>query len=148
MTPSHDIAISEAKYSIGKAAKMIGLSVHTLRKYELNGLVLPSRNGGKQRRYSEDDLERLRCVHRAINEEKISIQGIRHMLAMVPCWALINCPEEDRKICLAYLGTGGPCWEMKHKNSMCAALECRSCKVYAKAGTCHSLKELLKSTLL
>ena len=135
------------EYSIGKAAAKLGLSVHTLRKYEINGLVLPHRNGGKQRRYSDDDIERLRCVHRAINEEKISIQGIKRMLAMVPCWALIKCPEEDRKVCPAYLGSNGPCWELKHQNTICASRECRSCDVYQQAGTCHSLKELLKTTL-
>jgi len=138
---------SMPEYSIGKAAAKLGLSVHTLRKYEINGLVLPHRNGGKQRRYSDDDIERLRCVHRAINEEKISIQGIKRMLAMVPCWALIKCPEEDRKVCPAYLGSNGPCWELKHQNTICASRECRSCDVYQQAGTCHSLKELLKTTL-
>jgi len=137
----------ERLYSISEAAENLGLSVHTLRKYELNGLVLPQRSEGKQRRYSSEDIDRLRCIHKAVNEEKVSIEGIRRMLSMVPCWAMIDCPQNDRKVCPAYLGSSGACWELKHQDTISASIECRLCSVYTESGSCDSLKELLKTTL-
>ncbi|MFP7170385.1 MerR family DNA-binding transcriptional regulator [Terribacillus sp. 7520-G] len=42
-------------YRIGELAKLTGLSEHTLRFYEKEGLLVPKRNSGNIRVYSEDD---------------------------------------------------------------------------------------------
>jgi MerR family transcriptional regulator/heat shock protein HspR len=142
-----DTISDEPKYSIGTAASILSLSIHTLRKYEANGLIISHRNSGRQRRYSDRDIERIRCIHTAINEEKISIEGIKRMLALTPCWALISCTQEERVGCPAYRGSSGPCWEQKHEDTICASKDCRTCIVYQEAGSCRSLKDLLKATL-
>lgn len=41
-------------YRIGELSKLLGVSEHTLRYYEKEGLVVPLRNG-KNRIYSEED---------------------------------------------------------------------------------------------
>ncbi|MFC0470716.1 MerR family transcriptional regulator [Halalkalibacter kiskunsagensis] len=41
-------------YRIGELAKMIGVSEHTLRYYEKEGLVVPDRNKNNIRCYTED----------------------------------------------------------------------------------------------
>ena len=38
-------------YSIGEAAKYLGVSVSTLRRWENSGKLLPERTKGQQRRY-------------------------------------------------------------------------------------------------
>jgi DNA-binding transcriptional MerR regulator len=49
--------------TIADAARASGLSAHTLRYYERAGLLVPvTRNGGGHRRYSDDDLERIRFL--------------------------------------------------------------------------------------
>ncbi|MFJ8695077.1 MerR family transcriptional regulator [Streptomyces roseolilacinus] len=51
--------------SIGQVARRTGLSVHTLRFYEREGILLtaPARRAGRQRVYGEDDVAWLRlCV--------------------------------------------------------------------------------------
>ena len=141
--PEHD----QPEYTISQAAERLHLSVHTLRKYETHGLILPARSAGNQRRYAESDLERARCVHRAINEEQISIEGIKRMLSLIPCWVFVGCSVEDRTHCKAFTGAWGPCWLLKHKDNLCAFRDCRACIVYREATTCHSLKELLRSHL-
>lgn len=45
--------------SIAEAARLVGLSTHTLRYYEQEGLVRPARNASGYREYSAFDLRRL-----------------------------------------------------------------------------------------
>lgn len=49
-------------YAISVAAELTGTAVQNLRVYERHGMVLPSRTQGGTRRYSEDDLDRIRRV--------------------------------------------------------------------------------------
>lgn len=49
-------------YGISVAAEMVGLGVQTLRLYEARGLLEPERTEGGTRRYSADDIERLRRI--------------------------------------------------------------------------------------
>jgi DNA-binding transcriptional MerR regulator len=49
-------------YAISVAAELTGTAVQNLRVYERHGLVRPIRTGGGTRRYSEDDLDRIRRV--------------------------------------------------------------------------------------
>ena len=49
-------------YAISVAAELTGAGVQNLRVYERRGLVEPTRTEGGTRRYSEDDLDRVRRV--------------------------------------------------------------------------------------
>ncbi|GIF76108.1 MerR family transcriptional regulator [Asanoa siamensis] len=58
----HDDATIEAAatpLSVADAARLVGLSAHTLRYYEQEGLVRPARNGAGHREYAASDLRRL-----------------------------------------------------------------------------------------
>lgn len=49
-------------YGISVAAELVGMGVQNLRLYESRGLLEPARTEGGTRRYSGDDLERLRRI--------------------------------------------------------------------------------------
>jgi MerR family transcriptional regulator/heat shock protein HspR len=49
-------------YGISVAAELVGMGVQTLRLYEARGLLEPARTDGGTRRYSADDLDRLRRI--------------------------------------------------------------------------------------
>ena len=49
-------------YSISVAAELVGLGIQNLRLYEARGLLRPERTTGGTRRYSADDLDRLRRI--------------------------------------------------------------------------------------
>ena len=49
-------------YGISVAAELVGMGVQTLRLYEARGLLEPERTEGGTRRYSADDLDRLRRI--------------------------------------------------------------------------------------
>lgn len=49
-------------YGISTAAELVGMGVQNLRAYEARGLLEPHRTEGGTRRYSADDLDRLRRI--------------------------------------------------------------------------------------
>ena len=49
-------------YGISVAAELVGMAAQNLRLYESRGLVEPARTDGGTRRYSGEDLERLRRI--------------------------------------------------------------------------------------
>ncbi|MDE3059313.1 MAG: MerR family transcriptional regulator, partial [Bacteroidota bacterium] len=46
------------------AAQLVGISVHTLRMYEIEGLIIPFKKDSGQRLYSDLDVERLKCLRK------------------------------------------------------------------------------------
>ena len=53
---------SRGVYGISVAAELSGIPVQSLRLYESHGLLSPIRSEGGTRRYSADDLARLRRI--------------------------------------------------------------------------------------
>lgn len=131
-------------YSIGTAARMLGISVRTIRMYERKGLIKSYKSHANQRWYSRSDIERIQCIRKAINEQKVSIEGIKKIHALIPCWDVIGCPEQDRQHCEAYLGHERGCWTYLHKNNVCAGRDCRLCEVYVSASDCDRIKQTIK----
>ena len=142
----HTIPENLPVYSIGSAARILGVSVQTLRLYESEGLILPQKSAGGHRLYSELDIERLKCIRKAIVEDKIGINGIRRMQSLIPCWQFAGCSESDRKSCPAYGEHAGGCWTYKHQNNACAERTCPSCQVYIKSSTCAGIKEMIQES--
>lgn len=138
--PTNDDKSSEPYYSISTVARILGISVHTLRMYEQAKLIIPFKKVTRHRLYSDFDVERLRCIRYAINEEKLSIAGIRKIYSFIPCWQIICCSTYDRNKCPAFNGNSQPCWSYSHKKNICAKLECRTCEVYKISSDCGKIK--------
>lgn len=135
--------IPQTLYTIGEAADVLGISIPTIRMYEREGLIIPVRKHSKHRRFSQKDIERIRCLREMINHEKVSIAGIRRLLSMIPCWKIKNCPESDRVNCDAFKDHDKPCWMVSGKSWECRSSVCRECEVYAKVSDCASLKQTI-----
>lgn len=131
------------KYTISNAAQLVGISVHTLRMYERQGLIIPYKKKSNQRLYSENDLHRIKCIRQTINEQKITIEGIRRFLSLIPCWGIKKCSNTERENCEAYATSTKPCWLHKHRNNICEINNCRECEVYNEIVDCNSIKEKL-----
>lgn len=140
-----NIAQAEPVFSISTAAKLLKISVHTLRMYEREGLFIPYKKKSNQRLYSKADLERIECVRNAINESKISINGIKTIYSLIPCWEVVKCSNEDREKCKGYNSHSQPCWSFKHPATVCENKNCRDCEVYNNYSECGKVKELIKS---
>lgn len=119
-------------YPIGVAAQVLGVHPRTLRLYEAAGLLRPKRRG-IQRLFSNNDLRWIQCIRRMIHDEGIGIVGIKRLLALAPCWEVVQCPSEVRAGCSAYRDRGTPCWELTQRACAKGPDQCRTCEVYLKA---------------
>jgi DNA-binding transcriptional MerR regulator len=72
---------SRGVYGISVAAELTGMGAQTLRQYESRGLVEPGRTAGGTRRYSADDLDRLRRISELI-DAGLNIAGVRMVLEL------------------------------------------------------------------
>lgn len=68
-------------YGITVAAQLVDLPEATLRLFESKGVLTPARSEGGTRRYSDDDVERLRRATR-LRDHGINIAGIVRVLAL------------------------------------------------------------------
>lgn len=143
----NEVPNEEPKYPIRIAAKMLNISVHTLRMYEKEDLILPYKKSTSHRLYSNSDIERINCIRSAINESKISINGIKTIYSMMPCWEVMNCSKADRSRCSAFLSHSGPCWAVRGDDTICASKVCRNCSVYKDYGECGSIKNFIRNKL-
>ncbi len=68
-------------YGITTAAELVGSGPQNLRQYEARGLVNPQRTAGGTRRYSENDLRRLRDIATLL-DAGLNLAGIEMVLAL------------------------------------------------------------------
>ena len=68
-----------ALFGISVAAELSGLHPQTLRAYEREGLLEPTRTPGGTRRYSGAEVDRLRTIS-ALAEAGVNIAGMRRVL--------------------------------------------------------------------
>ena len=87
---------ARALYAISVAAELTGAGVQNLRVYERRGLVAPGRTEGGTRRYSEDDLDRVRRIL-VLLEDGLNLAGVAMVLDL----------EDDNARLRARLDRGG-----------------------------------------
>ncbi|MGC4191917.1 MAG: MerR family transcriptional regulator [Thermomicrobiales bacterium] len=78
MTPR----FSEPLFVISVAARLVEMHPQTLRKYEREGLIAPSRTAGNLRLYSDRDIERLRQVKYLVEQRGLNLAGVQLALEL------------------------------------------------------------------
>ncbi len=78
MTPR----FSEPLFVISVAARLVEMHPQTLRKYEREGLIAPSRTSGNLRLYSDQDIERLRQVKYLVEHRGLNLAGVQLALEL------------------------------------------------------------------
>src|SRR5512134_1181157 len=73
---------SKGAYMISAVAEMYGIHPQTLRLYEREGLLKPSRTEGNTRLYTDQDLERLEFILSLARDLGVNISGIAIILQM------------------------------------------------------------------
>ena len=73
---------SRGAYMISAVAEMYGIHPQTLRLYEREGLLKPSRTEGNTRLYTEEDLQRLEFILSLARDLGVNIAGIAIILQM------------------------------------------------------------------
>jgi len=73
---------SKGAYMISSVAEMYGIHPQTLRLYEREGLLKPSRTEGNTRLYTDDDLQRLEFILSLARDLGVNISGMAIILQM------------------------------------------------------------------
>ena len=66
----------EPVYLISVVAKVLTIHPQTLRQYESEGLVLPSRTDGKMRLYSQRDIDKIKMIQRLTRDLGVNLAGV------------------------------------------------------------------------
>lgn len=69
-------------YTISTVAEMFDIHPQTLRMYEREGLLMPSRSDGNTRVYSDEDLERLEIVLSLTRDLGVNLAGVEIIINM------------------------------------------------------------------
>ena len=72
----------KAYYMISVVSKRFDVHPQTLRLYEREGLLKPSRTDGNTRLYSDDDLDRLSRILRLTRDLGVNLAGVEVVLNM------------------------------------------------------------------
>lgn len=118
-------------YTIGTAAELLGVHPRTLRLYEDGGLIRPARKNNR-RFYSANDLQWINCVRYMIHEQGLNQEGLRRLLALIPCWEINGCTAEARAACTAQADRSTPCWDLARRTCSESKM-CSQCRVYLSA---------------
>ncbi|MBI3208580.1 MAG: helix-turn-helix transcriptional regulator [Candidatus Solibacter usitatus] len=73
---------SKGVYMISSVSEQYGLHPQTLRMYEREGLLIPSRSDGNTRLYTDEDLERLEVILQLTREMGVNLAGVEIILNM------------------------------------------------------------------
>ncbi|MCS7170774.1 MAG: helix-turn-helix transcriptional regulator [Aquificaceae bacterium] len=69
-------------YTIGVVASMFNIHPQTLRLYEKEGLIRPTRSKGRTRYYTEEDIQRLEFILMLSRDMGVNLAGIDIILRM------------------------------------------------------------------
>ncbi len=69
-------------YTIGVVASMFNIHPQTLRLYEREGLIKPTRSKGRTRYYTEEDIQRLEFILTLSRDLGVNLAGIDIILRM------------------------------------------------------------------
>jgi DNA-binding transcriptional MerR regulator len=83
-------------YGISVAAELVGMGVQNLRLYEARGLLEPQRTAGGTRRYSGDDLDRLRRIGDLL-EAGLNLAGIGMVLDLEAQNSQLRAAKEEQQ---------------------------------------------------
>src|SRR5207302_7895461 len=75
-------AKSKAAYMISAVAEQYEIHPQTLRLYEREGLLKPSRSDGNTRLYTQEDLERLELILNLTRDLGVNLAGVEVVLNM------------------------------------------------------------------
>jgi len=134
-------------YTLSTTSTLSGIPVHSIRQYIDKGLIIPFKKESNRNLFSQVDILRLKYINNLLNQGGLNIAGIRALLALIPCWAIRQCSNEERETCNAYHSDANPCWDASEKGKLCKNTNCRECEVYRIVENYTEVKSFLKTLM-
>ena len=134
-------------YTMSTTSTLSGIPVHSIRQYIDKGLIIPFKKESGRHLFSQVDILRLKYINKLLVEDGLNIAGVRAIFALIPCWAIHKCSDEERSGCQAYTNEEFPCWEASEKGSTCRNTDCRECDVYRIVENYPGVKQFIKTLI-
>ena len=99
----------EPVYLISVVAKILEIHPQTLRQYEREGLVKPSRTEGRMRLYSQRDIDKIKLILRLTRELGVNLAGVDIILQLKDKISKLEAENESLNIAIM---------EYKYKNEV------------------------------
>ena len=77
------IAPGRAVFTPSIASEILSLHPRTLMIYESEHLIKPQRTATNRRRYSEDDIRRVRVIQFLTRQKGVNLAGVKHILTLL-----------------------------------------------------------------
>ncbi|UCC66664.1 MAG: MerR family transcriptional regulator [Deltaproteobacteria bacterium] len=71
------IRLDKLYYRIGEVSRITGVKPHVLRYWEHEFKLRPKRLGGAQRRYRQEDVEKILTIKKLLYEDRFTIAGAK-----------------------------------------------------------------------
>ena len=124
---------SKAGYMISAIAEQYEVHPQTLRMYEREGLLKPSRSEGNTRLYTDEDVERLEVILKLTRELGVNLAGVEIILNMrEKMEAMQRQIEEFVKSLNSELASRSPVEPVAQSNSLVPVI--RALTIVPKAG--------------
>jgi MerR family transcriptional regulator/heat shock protein HspR len=116
----------KAAYMISSVAEQYGVHPQTLRLYEREGLLKPSRSEGNTRLYTDEDLERLEVILKLTRDLGVNLAGVEIILNMREKMDAMQQQIEQFVSTLNQLAQQAPIEELKPQNSLIRMIDLRT----------------------
>src|SRR4030081_2309617 len=80
---SAELAPSRAVFTPTIASEILNLHPRTLMIYESESLIKPQRTVTNRRRYSEDDIRRVRVIQFLTRQKGVNLAGVKYVLRLL-----------------------------------------------------------------
>src|SRR5438552_12757203 len=77
------IAPGRAVFTPSIASEILNLHPRTLMIYESESLIKPQRTATNRRRYSEDDIRRVRVIQFLTRQKGVNLAGVKYVLRLI-----------------------------------------------------------------
>src|ERR1700739_602329 len=102
--------LPDGSLKIGAVARHFGISLDLLRLYEREDLLIPLKSPRGTRYFTEHDFVWIGTILRLVRQARLNFAGIRHLLALIPCWKIRNCGFDGKEACPVTSDATRPCW--------------------------------------
>lgn len=129
-------------YTIGTVAELLHEHPETLRVWERNDLVRPDRKG-YQRRYSSNDIKRLKFIKDLMHKKGLNIAGVKYLTSMYSCWFKQNCKGGAAQNSPVAVNEAKACWKIEGTYCLVASDKaeiCSSCDIWNHYTGCTGCK--------
>jgi len=114
-----DTARDEPLFTISIVAEMLNVHPQTLRLYEREGLVKPSRPNGNTRLYSERDIAQIRSILHLTRDLGVNLAGVEVILGMrEPLRKMQQSIEELTEFIQTFMGEEFEAWVSERRKSL------------------------------